>query len=80
MFPHDIERVALVAIRHSEWNTVDFLLQELSTWMDNPDPSIQRYAGNIAASLYDSIRAKNAALESKYTVSINNLLKYAFGD
>ena len=53
MFPEQILKVALVAIKHEEFYTLDYLLQDLSGWMDSPDKTTARVCSAIAAGLKD---------------------------
>lgn len=48
MFTHQIIPIAKIAIEHSEFYTLDYLLSELYAWMDSPDESVARDAAEIA--------------------------------
>ena len=53
MFPEQILKVALVAIKHEEFHTLDYLLQDLSGWMDSPDKTTASACTTIADALKD---------------------------
>lgn len=74
MFPNQIEEVALVAIKYSEWNTLNWLLKELSCWMVSPDFQTAKCVGHIASSLYDHI--KELPIYNDYVITLNHMFTY----
>lgn len=75
MFTHDIVPIAKVAIEHSEWHTLDYLLSQLFLWMDGPDQSVATDAGDIARMLIHAME-KDVALRSKYYVDVVRIQSY----
>lgn len=75
MLPRDIESIALIAINNSEWNSLNYLLNQLNGWMDCPDPSIGAVAGIIGIALDN--KTKELPIRDKYLNNIHTLLKYA---
>ena len=75
MFPNQIEEVALVAIKYSEWNTLNWLLKELSYWMVSPDLQTAKCVGHIASSLYDHV--KGLSIYNDYVNVLSTMFKYS---
>lgn len=75
MFTHDIVPIAKVAIEHSEWYTLDYLLSQLYDWMDGADQSVATDAGDIARMLIRAME-KDVALRSKYYVEVVRIQSY----
>jgi hypothetical protein len=71
MFPDQIEPLALIAIRCSEVNCLNYLLEQLCGWMDSPDPSTAAVACKIGVAM----RRKFG--ETEYTDVTNKLLNYS---
>ena len=53
MFADDIAKVAVVAIKNSEWHTVDFMISNLYGWMDCPDTETGKAANSIVNAILD---------------------------
>ena len=79
MFARDIEPIARVAIQHSEWNTLDFLLKNLYEWMDSPDYFTAQVAGNIGILLDEKFKGEpySNPMAVKYIPVAHRLLSYA---
>lgn len=75
MFTTDIVPIAKVAIEHSEWHTLDYLLSQLFLWMDGPDQKTAIDAGAIAHMLIHAME-KDIALRSKYYVEVVRMQSY----
>jgi len=48
MFTNQIVPIAKIAIEHSEFHTLNYLLSELYNWMQGPDESVASDAAEIA--------------------------------
>lgn len=75
MFPHDISRIALVAIEYSEWHSLDYLLNELFSWMDAPDQTTAVAVNTIVRSLFKKVKG-NSNLLSLYNDRIQFMVRY----
>lgn len=65
MFPHDIAKIARVAIEHEEWNTLSYLVRDLYGWMDCPDEETRKASDYISALLVSKLvdKANPKAME-----------------
>jgi hypothetical protein len=75
MFPHDITPIAKIAIKNSEWHTLDYLLSQLHSWMDSPDKDTAVCALSITTDLIDAVE-NDKLLTAKYCPEIHALHKY----
>ena len=74
MFPDDIKKVALVAIKNKEFKTLNYLLNDLSGWMDSPDKSTADAAISIGDALSETDEYKtNLSVVQK----VHDLYSYA---
>ena len=74
MFPSDIKKVAVVAIKNNEIHTLRFLVNELCGWMDSPNEETAQVAAYIGNNFF-KITDQNGSLEDMKTANV--LLKYA---
>ena len=75
MFPHDITPIAKIAIKNSEWHTLDYLLSQLHSWMDSPDKDTAVCALSITTDLIDAVK-NDKLLAAKYYPEIRSLHNY----
>lgn len=75
MFPDQIADVALVTIKHHEWNTFDYLIGILREWMVSPDRMTAKAAAKIANALYEECKEKSHLF--RYLYVARDLFKYA---
>ena len=75
MFPHDIVPIAKIAIKNSEWHTLDYLLSQLYNWTESLDKDTAVCALSITTDLIDAVD-KDISLAVKYHPEIRALHKY----
>lgn len=56
MFTNQIVPIAKIAIEHSEFHTLDYLLSELYNWMQSPDESVASDAAKIGRLLIAAMK------------------------
>ena len=74
MFPHQIKSIALVSIKHREWNTLKHLVSELGNWMVSPDIQTADAAGQIGEAIMNS---PDYQTSPELVNIVHSLLKYA---
>lgn len=75
MFTHDILPIAKVAIEHSEWYTLNYLLSQLYGWMDSPDVATAKDAAEVGHYLIAAMEG-NDLMRSKYGADIYRIHNY----
>ena len=54
MFPDEIAKIAVIAIKCREWHTFDALMSEFYCWMDRPNDLTGKAAAKIGSALDDT--------------------------
>lgn len=76
MFAYQITPIALIAIKHEEWNTLDYLIDQLSGWMESYDKDTADAASKIGMALQDKVKETNNH-NIKFQRIIHSLYTYA---
>ena len=75
MFTDQIVPIAKIAIEHSEFHTLDYLLSELYNWMQGPDESVAKDVSKIGHFMVDAID-KDPSLMERYAIAIGRIQRY----
>ena len=74
MFPDEIAKIAVVAIKNEEFKTLNYLLSEFWGWTDSPDGMTARAAMRIGDALFRHYDSKH---DVTYLRTIRDLYAYA---
>ena len=82
MFPENIAQVASIAIENGEWNTAEYLIDNLYGWMDCPDHETGLAAAKIANCIANKTKSKTddiniLRLYNKFLKRAISLMEYA---
>lgn len=75
MFTNQIIPIAKIAIEHSEFHTLDYLLSELHNWMQGPDESVARDAAEIGRLLIAAMK-DDSSPAVRYAADIYRIHNY----
>ena len=75
MFTNQILPIAKIAIEHSEWYTLNYLLSQLYCWMDSPDAATAQDAAEVAHYLIAKMES-NDLMRFKYGGDIYRIHNY----
>ena len=75
MFTSQIVPIAKIAIEHSEFHTLDYLLSELYNWMEGPDERVASDAAKIAHLLIVAM-TNDSSPAMKYVADVYRIHSY----
>lgn len=75
MFTNQIVPIAKIAIEHSEFHTLDYLLSELYNWMQGPDESVASDAAEIARLLIAAM-TDDSSPAMRYVADVYHIHSY----